>query len=123
MDLIVVPDLPAADKAAAGVADTKIGPPSASVNADRESGPVIEQRDWRRRGSIGRTARRIGGFGCCGHGCEHHRRQTKLDQPVLAHLRPPSVKYVRAHKDGNCGVKVAGPWRMMRISALSLGYA
>src|SRR5260370_1037019 len=48
VDLVIVPDRPAADKAAAGVADTKIGPPSADMSADIEASPVVEQRRrWR----------------------------------------------------------------------------
>src|SRR6266436_1204017 len=91
IDLVIEPDLTAAEKAAAVAAAVAVGPPHAEMSAGIESGPVKEW-DWRRWRPVGRTARRIGGFGYSGRGCKQHRGQTKLQQPGLTHFTPPSVK-------------------------------
>src|SRR5712671_2492912 len=68
IDLVIEPDLTAAEKAAAVAAAVVVGPPHAEMSAGIESGPVKE-RDWRRWRPVGRTARRIGGFGYSGRRC------------------------------------------------------
>src|SRR5262249_38251850 len=61
IDLVIEPDLTAADQAGA-----IIGPADAGMNTGIESGPVIDKRDRGRWGRISRPARHIGGFGCSG---------------------------------------------------------
>src|SRR5262249_55909193 len=91
IDLEIVSDLTTADKAGAAT----VGPSYAQVAASIESSPVMEQRDWRRRGGVSRT--RHGGVGRTAHGwvgrtahridsiryggcrCEHYRSKTQLD--------------------------------------------
>src|SRR6516165_1106992 len=66
IDLVIEPDLTAADKASAAAA-IAIGPAHAAMGTGIESGPVIDKGGRRRWGRIGRTARHIGAFGYSGH--------------------------------------------------------
>src|SRR5260221_2655391 len=100
IDLVVVPDLTAADQTTAAA----IEPPRADMNAGIEPGPVVDQGD----SPVGRNARHIGGVGYDGRRREHRRGKTQLDQPACTHLRSPPVKQVLAHKvvqlrHQNCG--------------------
>ena len=75
VDLEIVTYLTTADKASAAT----VGPSYAQVAASIESSPVIEQRDWRRRGRVSRTAHRIDSIRYGGCRCEHYRSKTQLD--------------------------------------------
>src|SRR5713101_552497 len=91
IDLVIEPDLTAAEKAAAPAA-IAVGPTDAEMSAGIESGPVVEQGDWRRWRPVGRTAHRIGGVGYGGRRCEYSRGKTQRDQLARTHLRSPSRK-------------------------------
>lgn len=89
IDLIVVPDLAAADKAAAGIVAAKIGPPSVSVNADIEARPVVERWWWWRL--AGGRRRRLGRFRYDGF-----RRKPPGERVAVANASPINL-YVHVY--------------------------